>query len=105
MLKTRNAAKATEADRDFHFALVRPAGNPELAAILDQLKVKLRRIEIAYFDRCAVADRSVEEHLAIIHALRKGDIDDAADAVATNWHNGLTRLFGAQTAPADEQQG
>lgn len=86
------AVEASEADGKFHAVFVHAADNPELAAILDNLKAKLRRLEVAYFDGCMVADRSVVEHKQLLEALRDGDPDRASEILEANWRGSLDRL-------------
>ncbi len=91
-LQRKNPVEASTADHDFHDVFIRRSENPELSSILHALKLKLRRIEVAYFDGCIVAERSVAEHEAILHALAQGDGEEAARAVEGNWRNSLGRI-------------
>jgi DNA-binding GntR family transcriptional regulator len=91
-LREKNPAEASRADRDFHFVFIRRSENPELINILQGLKVKLRRIEFAYFNGSVVAARSVAEHEIILRALRDGDLEAAARCVEANWRNSLERI-------------
>jgi len=91
-LSEKNAVEASAADHDFHSVLVRRSENPELVNILQTVKVKLRRIEFAYFNGCIVAERSVAEHETILRALKRADIEAAARAVEANWRNSLERI-------------
>ena len=86
------AVEASEADRRFHAVFVEVADNPELASMLDNLKAKLRRLEVAYFDGCMVADRSVVEHRQMLDALRDGDHARASKVLEANWRGSLERL-------------
>jgi DNA-binding GntR family transcriptional regulator len=86
------AVEASEADRRFHAVFVEVADNPELASMLDNLKAKLRRLEVAYFDGCMVADRSVAEHRQMLDALRDGDHARASKVLEANWRGSLERL-------------
>jgi DNA-binding GntR family transcriptional regulator len=88
----KNAVEASAADRDFHLVFTRRSENPELIKILQDLKVKLRRLEIAYFDGSLAAQRSVVEHKRILAALKKKDIEETAEAIEANWRNSLDRL-------------
>ncbi len=92
-LHSNGAVRASEEDVSFHRVLIWRGRNAELTRILDDLKVRLRRIEIAYFNLSLVAERSVEEHKAIIDALERGDVEAAAHAVEQNWRGGLQRLL------------
>lgn len=91
-LEEGRAVGASEADGRFHAVIIRLSDNPELAAILDNLKAKLRRLEVAYFDGCMVADRSVVEHGQLLDALKQGDHERAAEVLEANWRGSLNRL-------------
>ena len=72
------------------------AENRELTALLDDLKLRLRRIEIAYFGGTAAGERSVEEHARVVEALAAGDTGRAQDEVERNWRESLARLHARQ---------
>ena len=92
-LDRNDARGASDADNDFHQQVVELARNPDLEAVLAQVKVRLRRIEIAYFDGGAAAGRqSVHEHELVIAALERGELERAADGVEQNWRASLSRL-------------
>jgi DNA-binding GntR family transcriptional regulator len=91
-LQGKSPVEASTADHDFHDVFIRRSENPELSNILHALKLKLRRIEVAYFDGCIVAERSVAEHEAILHSLARGDGEASARAVEANWRNSLSRI-------------
>lgn len=84
---------ASAADREFHRIFITSADNPELAGLLEGLKVKLRRLEAAYFGGCLIADHSLIEHHEILEALRDGDYGRAARATEANWQQSLARLL------------
>lgn len=91
-LEAGDALGASRADRDFHDVFVACSLNRELAKILDDLKVKIRRLEIAYFGGRALAEHSVAEHRLILGALRSGDPERAAEGVKKNWEASLKRF-------------
>ena len=104
-LEENRAVDASEADRRFHAVFVEAAENPELAGILDNLKAKLRRVEVAYFDGCMVADRSVVEHRRLLEALRAGDHAGAAEILEVNWRGSLRRLVEVLEEPGRPSSG
>jgi DNA-binding GntR family transcriptional regulator len=57
-----------------------------------QLKTKMLRVELAYWDRAAQTSRSVREHAAIITALQKGSRRGAIAALKQNWEGSMERL-------------
>ncbi|HXG26144.1 MAG TPA: GntR family transcriptional regulator [Candidatus Binatia bacterium] len=86
--------EASRADNNFHEVYIEAADNPELARILASLKVKLRRLEAAYFGGSLTASRSVEEHEDLLAALSAGEFERAADAVRDNWQRSFDRILG-----------
>ena len=100
-LRANDAVEASAADREFHAVFVRRTENPELVRILNDWKVKLRRLEVAYFGGRVVAQRSVVEHKRILSALRRKDVAAAGQAVEVNWRNSLERLAVSRKGPAD----
>jgi DNA-binding GntR family transcriptional regulator len=108
-LDAGDASAASDADTDFHRHVVEAAGNDELSVMIERLKMRLRRIEIAYFDGQMAGRRSVLEHDAVITALEAGDIETAGAEIENNWRSSLTRmherLAGAPAAgtPAETQ--
>lgn len=92
-LEEGRAVEASAADRNFHEVFLDRSNNPDLVRIVDDLKANLRRLEVAYFDGCMVADRSVKEHKEIIEALKEGNVEAAADAVEVNWRGSLDRFL------------
>jgi DNA-binding GntR family transcriptional regulator len=91
-LRRKDPVDASAADCSFHLVPARRADNPELTRVLRELRVKLRRLEVAYFDRGALIARSVVEHKRILEALKRNDVEDATRCIEANWCNSLTRL-------------
>ncbi|WP_102127478.1 GntR family transcriptional regulator [Deinococcus planocerae] len=100
-LGERDAARALSADDAFHAVWVEAAGNRTLAEVLGPLKVKLRRVELAYFGHEVRGERSLGEHTAMVDALRAGRWDRAAALLRQNWRGSLERLVAQQGAGAD----
>ena len=88
----RDAAAALRADEIFHGVCTAHASNGELWLLLGQLKTKVRRVELAYWDRAVQTDRSYREHLAIIKALKRGSRRSAVAALRQNWEGSIARL-------------
>jgi DNA-binding GntR family transcriptional regulator len=91
-LEQGDSLTAAAKDEEFHHVIVIRSGNPHLVSVLDQFKVKLRRLEIAYFGRSAVASQSIAEHRRILRALKARDEERAARVVAENWQKSLIRF-------------
>ncbi|NJN92118.1 MAG: GntR family transcriptional regulator [Leptolyngbyaceae cyanobacterium SL_5_14] len=79
-------------DALFHQNLIDAANNTELSTILEQLKVKCKRIELAYFSDADLLLASFEEHQRLISALETKDFEAANQALAGNWQASIERL-------------
>lgn len=91
-LDSNDAHAAMCADAAFHQVLLDAAENPELSALLDHLKVKYRRIELAYFGHANSLLASFEEHQMLISAVETKKIEAANQALASNWQASIERL-------------
>lgn len=83
---------AVQADGAFHQMLVNAANNAELSNLLEQLKVKYQRIELAYFSHGDLLIASYEEHQRLITALQNQDFETAKQALVSNWQASINRL-------------
>jgi DNA-binding GntR family transcriptional regulator len=90
--ENRNPPDAVKADEDFHEVWIGRANNSELFALIEQLKRKIRRVELAYFDAASRADESFREHTAIIKALRRRSLSKACLALQSNWRGSVERF-------------
>ena len=88
----QDPAAAVIADESFHEVWIERANNGELSALLRQFRIKLRRVELAYFDAAARARASFREHAAIIRALSGRSLPEARRAVRRNWRGSAQRL-------------
>jgi DNA-binding GntR family transcriptional regulator len=90
--RQQQPAQAVLADERFHEVWIQLADNGELTALLGQLKMKLRRVELAYFDAASRAHRSYREHAAIIQGAESGSLTKTRAALKRNWRESLRRL-------------
>ena len=74
-----------EAETEFHRVFIQAAGNLELESLLEGLKLKYKRIELAFFSTAKLSVTSFDEHAALIEALEKNNLDGALQALAKNW--------------------
>ena len=88
----RNRIAALDADYDFHSVYVKLSANKELEKVISELKQKLKRLDLYYFDKIKDAALSYEEHSQIIKALQKKDLFLALNAVEDNWKNSFSRF-------------
>lgn len=91
-LAVKDAPAASRADTDFHSRVLEATANPELIAIIRDLKTRLRRIEIIYFHGSTTMEPSVAEHERIIAALEADDLKAAGDEIEHNWRASFERL-------------
>ena len=70
----RDRLSALEADNDFHSVYVKLSENKELEKIISEIKTKLKRLDLYYFDKIKDAALSYEEHRQIIEALKQKDL-------------------------------
>ncbi|MFK8182802.1 MAG: GntR family transcriptional regulator [Phormidesmis sp.] len=91
-LEGRDAEDSAEIDAKFHQVIIDTAGNNELSTILEHVKIKYHRIELAYFGSSAAMMASVEEHNMLVVALEEGSLERAKAALAQNWHASIQRL-------------
>lgn len=91
-MKRRDRLLALAADNDFHSVYIKLAQNEELEKIIAELKQKLKRLDLYYFDKIKDAALSYEEHQQIIEALKQKDLSMALNAVESNWRNSFTRF-------------
>lgn len=87
-LASGDAGAALAADTALHAAFIERAGNAELAALLADLKSKVRRIERTFWGG---ADRSasVRDHEELIASFAAGDVAAARAILRRNWERGL----------------
>ncbi len=84
--------KASLADILFHDVFIQRSDNHHLITILQDLKIKYRRVEVTYFEGYASAKYSLEEHYRFLEALKSKDVVMAQSLIRSNWQNSLKRL-------------
>jgi DNA-binding GntR family transcriptional regulator len=103
--KQQERAAAVLADEGFHEVWLGRANNCELLVLVRQLKMNLRRVELAYFDAASRVDQSFHEHAAIIKALQERSLSQARAALKRNWGGSLERLraFADKNSPKPDR--
>ncbi len=91
-MKARDRRSALQADHDFHSVYVALAQNRELEKIISEIKNKLMRLDLYYFEKIKDAALSYEEHQKIIEALKEKNLAKAQNAVEHNWKNSFSRF-------------
>ena len=84
---------ACRADRAFHWVFIEKYNNPFLHGIISDLNYRHLRMEINYFQDINDALKSTEEHVALIDALREGNLTQAKACLVENWHNSIRRIL------------
>jgi DNA-binding GntR family transcriptional regulator len=91
-ISQRDGSAALSADEAFHDIWNARSGNAELFVMVAQLKTRMRRVELAYWDRSAHTRQSFREHQMLIRALREGSKRRALRALRQNWEGSMVRL-------------
>ncbi len=91
-VKDSDPVKASWADVEFHRVYIEKTKNYHLISILDDLKVKYRRVEITYFGGSNYATDSLAEHDRILAALKEKNLERALKELRRNWQNSLMRM-------------
>jgi len=91
-LKKGDPIVASRADADFHAVYIAQADNPFLSNILKDLKIRSRRIEVAYFGGSSLAQESVSEHHLMLESMENGDLERVQQMIRSNWQSSLKRL-------------
>lgn len=72
-----NVEAAIDLNERFHAYIAELGGNERLAALLDELRQPLRRLESWYYSDAERAERSAQEHDALLDALERGSAERA----------------------------
>jgi DNA-binding GntR family transcriptional regulator len=91
-MKAKDRFSALEADYDFHYVYIKLSQNQEIEKIISELKTKLKRLDLYYFDKIKNALLSYDEHKQIIEALKQKNLPHALEAVEHNWKNSFNRF-------------
>lgn len=91
-MKAQERLSALDADYAFHSVYIDLCENQELISIISDLKNKLKRLDLYYFDKIHDAVLSYEEHEQIINALKNQNLDQAIAAVENNWKSSFARF-------------
>ena len=90
-VERRRAKDALQADSRFHGVIDHASANQDLITMIGRLRDRMRRIDLAYWARPGLARPSVEEHAAIVDAIRDGDLERAVAKLEEHWNN--ERMF------------
>ena len=91
--EAKSARTRITRDDEWHLLLVQNCGNEVLLDMIRQFILRTRRYEIAYLRHSDNASTAYDEHLAIIHALRKGDLAAACAGLKKNLTSGISPIL------------
>lgn len=94
---------ASKADAIFHDVLIERSQNPHLIMILQDLKIRYRRLEVVFFEGASCDESSVIEHELLMSSLKSGDLQHAQNILHSNWEKSLERMQIPHTAHAMEE--
>jgi DNA-binding GntR family transcriptional regulator len=81
--------EAAKADVAFHQVFIERSENAELIRVLNDLKLKHERLEIAYFGDASLGKHSPKQHVQIVSLLEQGNLKGALKALSDNWKLGV----------------
>jgi DNA-binding GntR family transcriptional regulator len=84
-IEAKKPIQAARADVAFHSVFIKRSQNPELIRILNELKLKHERLEIAYFGDASLGKHSPKQHLQLVRLLEQSNLKEAQKALAENW--------------------
>jgi DNA-binding GntR family transcriptional regulator len=87
-LESKKSIDAARADVAFHSVFIEHSQNPELIRVLNELKLKHERLEIAYFGDASLGKHSPKQHLQIVKWLEQGNLKQALKTLEENWKLG-----------------
>ncbi len=91
-LEKGDPVAASKFDAKFHDIFIQRSQNIHLIKILQDLKIRYRRLEVVFFNGTAHDKSSIEEHEVLILALKSGDLVTAKKTIHSNWQKSLDRL-------------
>lgn len=83
-------------DQEFHARIMTGAGNREVAAVYEKLRVRQRMMGAQALYSVSRWREVVKEHAGIVDALRSGDCEDTLRAVSTHLNHTLDVLLNPQ---------
>ena len=91
-LKDGNPVAASRCDTRFHDVFIRRSGNDHLIRMLEDLKIRCRRLEVNYFDGLSYENASIDEHRSLMEALKAKNPAQSKAIVHANWEKSLKRF-------------
>lgn len=76
-------------DNLFHKKIIDMSGNIEIYPIIENLKRKVQRMEIFYYEDIQGYSKTYDAHKIIIENLKKGNLEGSLQALRKNWYDTL----------------
>lgn len=102
--EAKSARTRIARDDEWHLLLVKNCGNQVLLDLIRQFIYRTRRYEIAYLRHSNNASTAYDEHLAIIQALRDGDLKAACAGLKQNLNSATGPVLDWLDSLEDEDQ-
>lgn len=80
----QDALALSKLNSEFHHVLCDKSNNNKLCSLLDELRARVRRLELWYYSDRTHTERSINEHSEIIRAIEKGQYDRALEVLEGN---------------------
>jgi DNA-binding GntR family transcriptional regulator len=97
--KINEEIKAIDADKDllkkiqtdnlFHKKIIDMSGNVEIYPLIENLKRKVQRMEIFYYEDIQGYSKTYDSHKIIINSLKERNLENSLEALKKNWEDTL----------------
>lgn len=91
-LEETDPVDASRADTAFHNVFIERSQNSHLINMLQDIKIRFRRLEVNFFEDSSYDEKSISEHETIIEAFQKQDVELVKNTIHSNWEKSLNRL-------------
>jgi len=81
----KNSIERTRADEAFHRLIISKAKNKYLSQYLNQLMLRIRRIECTFFGDTLFTGQSIQEHNQLIKLFQEKKVEEAVLLAMDNW--------------------
>ena len=91
--QARNVRTAVRFDTQFHQTLLEHCQNRFLKALIEKIRLSVRRYELLFMKDMRLLARSVMQHAQVIERIQADDLAGATKALLTNWGSGMESLL------------
>ncbi|MFD1851722.1 GntR family transcriptional regulator [Oceanobacillus bengalensis] len=82
-IHSENYYAALKIDEQFHKIIIDTANNPYIKSIIGSLQAHVRRL--FFHNSIILTEKSIEDHLQIIHLMKHGDVSTLHGKMRENW--------------------